>query len=503
MRQLMTIQRVTILASLGICVVPGRAWAQESMTLPVSPKLKEVAPDIADAVLTIDRAVELALKLSKDLAAARENLAQAQGSTGISRSALGIKTSAGVTATRQNQTQVVNLGDQSLVTQPQYGGQLTATVQVPIDLSGVLKAAVTQAQYQELSAQIDLKRVQNDIVFNVKNAFYGVLRNQSLLEVAQSDLQNAVDRLSDANLRVAAGTVAKYDVISAEADVATAQNALSQRKTNVSIALSALKSTIGLAFDERLKVSTTGAVATPKSASSTILLPSPTRLVDVVAVKPKEEQKTTIVSDPLQINESDFSSLLSEALKNRPEILREEASIAAAKRGIMLARQSLLPTTSLGYSHNYNPNPSGLGGQKQSGQITFSLNLPVTDGGQARARLQSANAQVSLAENNKRIQIDVVTLEVRQTILNIEQSQEQVVATSQAVIRAEEAFNLARLRYSAGVTRQAGVSPLIEFGEAQRSLAQAKADYVNALYDFNIYNTALDRALGKNASLRK
>jgi outer membrane protein TolC len=204
-----------------------------------------------------------------------------------------------------------------------------------------------------------------------------------------------------------------------------------------------------------------------------------------------------VVANPLEPAAVDYPGLLREALVSRAEILREDANVAAAQKGITIARSVLLPSVSLGYSYTLNPNASAFGGQKQSGQAVLTVNVPLFDAGEARGRVRTARAQVAAAETNRRTQVDAVTLEVRQAILNLQQAQGETAATRQALALADEAYRLARLRYSAGVTKQSGVSPLIELSDAQKTLSAAQSDYVNALYDYNNDRSALDKAVGR------
>jgi outer membrane protein TolC len=204
-----------------------------------------------------------------------------------------------------------------------------------------------------------------------------------------------------------------------------------------------------------------------------------------------------VVADPLAPSATDYTRLTQEALRSRAEILREDAYVAAAQKGITIARKGLLPSMSVGYSYTLNPNASAFGGQKQSGQAVLTVNVPLFDAGAVRGRVRTARSQVAAAETNRRTEVDAVTLEVREAILNLQQAQGETAATRQALAQADEAYRLARLRYSAGVTKQSGVSPLIELSDAQKTLSAAQSDYVNALYDYNNDRSALDKAVGR------
>jgi outer membrane protein len=500
---------------------PQSGLPAPALALPQGEKARQTSPHPEQTQpLTLDQAVALALAANRDLALAVSTLSEAEGNTVSTRANLGPTASLGYTVNRANQAQVTNLGGQSVVIQNQYTSQINGSLSLPLDLSGVLRAATSQAQFQEIASRLDVNRVRNETILTVKNAFYTALRDQALVTVAENDLQNAVDRLADARLRLSAGTVARYDVLSAETTVASAQKTLIQNRTTLSIDLVNLNSAMGIAVDTLLQLTTAGAVEVPDASASLISLPQPSSRQDLTendltgqpgqtlgdAGKERANRaQTFVVSDPLPLStapstaQEKYASVLAEALQNRPEILREEASIAAVKKGIVVARSSLLPSTSLGYTYSVNPNASAFSGQKQSGTATLSFTVPLFDAGAARGRVRTARAQIAAAETNRRTQVDTVTREVRQAYLNLQQAQEQIVATRQELAQADEQYRLARLRYTAGVTNQTGVSPLIELSNAQQSLSQAQNNYVNALYDWNSYRSALDKAAGRYA----
>ena len=128
--------------------------------------------------------------------------------------------------------------------------------------------------------------------------------------------------------------------------------------------------------------------------------------------------------------------------------------------------------------------------------LTFTL--PLYDGGLGRAREQQARALVSTATTNRRQAVDLVTLDVQQSYLNLVQARDQVAVANQALAQAREGFQLARVRYNAGVAR-AGISPLLEVSDAQAALTQAENNQVNALYDYNQSRAQLDRSIGRFA----
>ena len=155
-----------------------------------------------------------------------------------------------------------------------------ASVSLPIDIAGLLREAVRQAQFLEVAQRIDINRTRNQIVLDTKTAFYAVLRQQGLLTVARETLRNAEDRLRDAQIKFTAGTVAQFDVIRAQTDANNARQQVIASQADVDSALGNLNSNMGLNIDTALSITSANAVVDPPgvlppSAESSIPTASP------------------------------------------------------------------------------------------------------------------------------------------------------------------------------------------------------------------------------------
>jgi outer membrane protein TolC len=418
-----------------------------------------------------------------------------------------LSTTYGLTA--YNQAQSANLGGQPVTISEQYQNQVTASLNLPIDMTGELRAALSQSKYLELAAKLDIDRTRNEIVLTTKNAFYAVLRAQALVKVAQDTLQNAVDRLADSQLRVDAGTSARFDLTTAKSQVATAQQTLIANRSSLSQAFASLNSAMGLNVVTPLEITTEGAVTIPDSAKTPYIFPRlkpsapPENDLKIAADGTLGDAGSSAASQAINFQVSNpipedggFQKLLEEALHTRAEILRDDARIDAARKGIIVAKSGTLPSLSLGYNYSYTPNVGALG-QEHTGYGSLTLSIPIFDSGAARGRVTQARADISTQETNRRIDTDSITLELRQAYLNLQSAELSIKSSREALGQADEAYRLARLRYSSGVTSQTGVSPIVELSSAQQTLSQAQSTYVNALYDYNAGRSALDKAIGR------
>lgn len=459
--------------------------------------------------LTIDEVTAMALSVNKTLSEKVESLLQVQGQTTVSRSGLGPTVSSSYIYTHNTNCPANSTGGS--FNQGGNTGQWSASLNLPLDIFGKLHAIISQSQYNEIAAKLEINRVRNEIVLDVKNAFYNVLRNQALVKVAEINLQNASDRLSDVELRLSAGTASRYDVISARSTFAGSRQTLIKSRNALNLALATLNSTIGIDINTPLTLTTEGAVDVPKgdytitaqpskaTASIENNLPdSPVQSLGDQGASQVDQIKNFVVTDTIKLN-SDYDALLKEALQKRPEVLREEANVAAAKKGLTVARAASLPTVSAGYSLSNSQMDGNGSSSSTTGEATLSVSFPLYDAGSTRGKVQQAKAAAASSETIRRSQIDTVTLEVRQVYLNMKLSKEAVLVARQELAESDEAYRLASLRYSSGVTKQSGVSPIVELSDAQKALSQSQSDYINALYDYNYNRSALDKAVGRYA----
>lgn len=491
-----------------------------------SPGQDALATAMQNRPLTINDVVAIALATNRNLALTGEALMRAEGRSSETRTAFNPTLNATLTYLRLNQSNSIQFPDPNnpgttqtipLVndSQRQIGVQAT----LPLDIAGLLRAATDQAKFQEVSLRLDINRARNQIVLDVKSAFYDALRAQALIQIAEANLQNSILRYEEAEKKLRAGVVARFDVIRTQTDIAQAQQQVIQARSNLSLAFAALNNVIGLNINTPLTLTGEGAVETPPgiappgpppppgTGTEPAPNPSPEKRVEAGSVAgqnspgvqdPIVNPQTTIVTDPLKLGE-DYEGLLEEAIALRPEIMQADATIAAAKKGIQLARRSTLPSFGLAWNLNYAPDTAGFAPIVTTWSAQAQIAIPLYDGGLARARGRQARADLATSETNRRAATDIVTLEVRQAYLNLLQARDRVAVANRALAQAQEGFRLARVRYDAGVAVQSGISPQLELSDAQTALTQAQNNQVNALYDYNNSRSRLDRAIGRYA----
>jgi outer membrane protein TolC len=121
--------------------------------------------------------------------------------------------------------------------------------------------------------------------------------------------------------------------------------------------------------------------------------------------------------------------------------------------------------------------------------LTFSV--PIFDGGQRESRISETRSRVRQESIRMQDVSDQVTLEVRNALLTLESSTQQVAVSQKGLELALKELTFARDRFSAGLGTN------IEVTNAQTSVARARDNQIEALFRFNASRINLARAKGE------
>jgi outer membrane protein TolC len=121
--------------------------------------------------------------------------------------------------------------------------------------------------------------------------------------------------------------------------------------------------------------------------------------------------------------------------------------------------------------------------------LTFSV--PLFDGGQREGRISETRSRVRQELIRMKDVSDQVTLEVRNALLTLDSSTQQVAVAEKGMELALKELTFARDRFAAGLTTN------IEVTNAQTSVARARDNQIEALFRFNASRINLARAKGE------
>lgn len=293
----------------------------------------------------------------------------------------------------------------------------------------------------------DFEATRQTVIFSTKQAYYGVLAAQRLLQVAEETVQQNQQHLEEAQSRFQVGLVPRFDVTQAQVQVSNAELNQVTARNNVALARETLRTAMGV----------TG--------------PFPFTLVDTL------EHGTVTVDD---------EAILAQAYTNRPELHSIRAQQRAAAAQVSSLQKQYLPSVSGTAQYNWTGREYPL---QQGWFWGVTLTVPLFDNilttaqvGEAQANLRNLEAQ----EENLHQQI---ALEVRQSFLNLLQAEESIRVSKQTLTQAQENLDLAEGRYLDGVGN------IIELSNVQVLLASARANHIQALYSYKTAMAQLEKAI--------
>jgi TolC family type I secretion outer membrane protein len=320
--------------------------------------------------------------------------------------------------------------------------------------------ALDAADFGARSAETDVDRVMQDVVLNVKQAYYALLQAKKLLIVAEQTLAQTEGHFKRAEAFFRAGSRPRFDVTRAEVDVNSARLGLINAQSSVRLRTIALSNAMGV---------------------------EPAAGIDV----------EDIFSQPSAI--PSLEQAQADALKNRPEMLKAGADIRSAEARVRTERSNYLPTLSASAAYSWANGTTEMGefgGAQLKGDIGnnwnagVTLSLPLYEGGLTRGRVGEARANQRMLEAQREALRQSILLEVNQAYADIDSASARISVMDSSLKNARESLELARGRY------EAGVGPSIEVTDAQVASARAETDYVQALYDYQLAVARLFKAMG-------
>ena len=120
-----------------------------------------------------------------------------------------------------------------------------------------------------------------------------------------------------------------------------------------------------------------------------------------------------------------------------------------------------------------------------------TLNLPIFQGGKVHSDVLKAEASLRQAEAQMADVRGQIDQDVRNALLDLKSSADQVEVAQSSVNLAEQALVQSRDRFSAGVTDN------LEVVQAQQALASAHESLISSLYLNNLAKVSFARALGR------
>ena len=291
-----------------------------------------------------------------------------------------------------------------------------------------------------------------DVLLQVDQSYFGVLRAQALLRVAQQTVSER-QLVSNQVTQMAANLLkSQLDVTFANVDLAQSQLLLIQAQNNLQASYADLTRALGFADQRRYNL--------------------------------VEQAQTP--APPM-----DLTSLIQQAMMNRPELISQQFEVNSAQAFATAERDLWFPTISAVGAAGLIPfHTAAAGLNDQYAAAGFNVNIPIFNGHSFGALRNEATARALAQQQNLRDLQDRIVRDVNKAWLGANSGYQRLSVVEQLVNQATLALNLAQSRY------QLGLSSIVELTQAQLNLTQAQIEQVNATYDYQTQLSVLNYQIG-------
>lgn len=343
-------------------------------------------------VTTVDNTNTIALNEGLSSAAA------ADGSTYLSNAYAAVASATPATSQLPIEMEVTTAGRDSIIS------QLNMTY--PLYTGGKISAIVKQASLGKKIAQETKRRTNNEVIFDVKRFYYGVLLTKQLKKLSEDTLER-MGFIRDLTSRLYQGgsmNVKKTDYLRSKLSVNVLESMHEDLSQKELMAQSALIFAMGLPWSDSVEIS-------------------------------QKEFVQPVMSDKLE-------SLIEDAYKFNPDYANLKIAIDIHDAKIDAAQSDYLPSIGLMASAQniYNDYEYGIVNDtnKNSWTIGVGIQWSLFNGMRTTNQVEQSRLEKLSLEQQGLILQDALALQVKQTFLQMKSSHKQFIILSEATKTAEE-----------------------------------------------------------------
>lgn len=359
-------------------------------------------------------------------------------------------------------TQVIQNARADIVGQV-FGQRFTYNTNLQVQQSlfqgGRVVSASQAASRAERAATATREETRAQLAVGIQRAYLNVVFTKRLLEIQQRNLVLADERLSQTEQLERAGRSSRYEVLRARVERANLEPLVRQSESDQQLAELELRRLLNLPLDRPLQLTTDLDAARVRSLA-------------------------------------DAAAALTAPAGVRASVRAAEATASARAAGIRVARADLLPSFNLTFTSGFLALPRMNGFptifEQQNGwypdqSFGFFFNWPLFDGLRAKGAIDLAQAQAQLADFELRRVREEANIDIAGANAELARARAVAAARETTVQEAEEAFELATLRFSRGIGTQ------LEVSDAQLALLTARSTDARATFDLYLAVAELAR----------
>jgi outer membrane protein TolC len=336
---------------------------------------------------------------------------------------------------------------------------LNANFTQPLFGFGRIKHGILSARRDYDASVFANLQTRADVIFEARQAYYGVLLGRDRVKVARTSLDQAKETLRRQQGRYRVGEVPEFDFNRASLDVEIKQSEFIQEEGDFQIAFHKLKRLTGFLLEQEIQLS---------DSLTQFVRPIP----ETMAWESFVNSNPTVKS----------------LAKNAESAASPEHARKAARGGFFPYLNYFTSYQGEGQSsQNFIPQASDF-----SHAVSLGLNVqvPVFDGMLTAGKYKSAEAQSVKAAWQKLLTEKDLKLNLEQALTLAKTNQIKKDTEYRSLALADTLYSQAKLRF------ENGLISFIDLKDVRNSLEQTRLQYLNSLYDYVLSLAKIDQIVG-------
>lgn len=415
--------------------------------------LPVLAKEEKSNLLSLEKSIEVALENNRQIHAAQQALREVSAKVRETRTSFFPQLSSQSTYTRLEEVPSFEISGSSTEMGKKEVYDAKASLNQPLYTGGALLYTHRGARAEFSASQGKYDKVRQGLVYNVKEAYFSVLKAQKFVEVSMQEVENIEFHLKVVQDYYEVGLVPRNDLLTAQVELANAKQKLIEARNKLRLAKSSFNIFLGRDLEAEV------------------------RIIDVETFEPQKfALKECVVS----------------AYQDRPELREAQANISSGKARIKLAQSGYKPSISLRGDYDWQKGTMDAPDEFEGAWTAMAIaDINIWDWGKTHSQVLQAEAGLEALRDSQILLKDAISLEVKEAYLSLNEAQEKVEVMTKAIEQAQENLRIMEERYKVQAATTTDVM------DAQTLLTNAMTSYFQALYDCHIAKAGLCKAMGR------
>jgi outer membrane protein len=311
---------------------------------------------------------------------------------------------------------------------------------------------INRAKRMKDAAGHQLERTDQEVVFHVVDAYYGVLLAKKRLEVAEQSIKTAEAILDRSKNRFESGVAVESDLLSAKVRLATRKQELIRAQNDLAMSEAQLSTSMGTPEENNID---------PADVLAERNLP---------AISLQEAEK--------------------QAVETRPDLKKVRSVEEAQRESVAIAKSSFGPRiNAFGGWEADNPTfIAGGGGNNWLAGIEIKVDL--FQGGAKRAQLSHERALEEKVAAAKEMATDSIRLQVRRAYYELDAARQEIQVARASIAESQESVRINQNRYDSGL------STITDLLAAEDTARRSQTEYWETVYRYFTSYANLELASG-------